>query len=385
MNLDDFSRPSGQVIQTLGGYHAFLPGVLPPNIDYGGLLDPLPSKIIECIQHLSELKRAARQTENPYMLIEPLQRREALTTSAMEGTHTTIEELALEEENVGAPRDQNARETYNYVVALRTAVSRLKTLPISHRLIKEAHAQLLSGLSTERGANKRPGEYKQSQNWIGGKSPEIARYVPPPPQETLTCMDNLERYINRGDAPTAQKIIDLGFAHYQFEAIHPFADGNGRIGRMLITLMALQNGLLDLPILFLSPYLERNKDEYIDRMYGVSARSEWKEWLNFFVTSINETCKETVAKIDQLLALQKDFRTRASRAGRSAKLLDSVDMLFSSPAVTVSKIEKKYSITYRAAQQILEKLAQAGILQARSNTYPKVYVATEILTALNRD
>jgi Fic family protein len=385
MQLETFTNSSGELIQTLAAHTAFLPANLPPQIELGGLLEPLGTQIVDCIQLLSELRRAARQTENPYILIEPLQRREALTTSAMEGTHTTIEELALEAENLATPAAaENARETFNYVAALRLAVERLQTLPISHRVIKEAHKRLLSGLSNERGANKRPGEYKQSQNWIGGREPATARYVPPPPELTQRCMDDLERYINREERQTIQKVIDLALVHYQFEAIHPFADGNGRIGRMIITLMSMQSGLMDLPILFLSPYLEQHKDEYIDHMHNVSTKSEWREWLAFFVNCINETCKETIAKIDQLLTLQKDYKARAMRAGRSSKLLETADMLFSSPVVTVSKIEKKYGITYRAAQLILEKLTQQGILTAREGSYPKIYVATEILAAINR-
>ena len=180
MKLEDFTNPSGEIIHTLEGYKAFLPRILPPKLDLVKLINPLG----ETIQLLGELRGAARRTENPYILVEPLQRREALTTSAMEGTHTSIENLVLEEENLNGTKDENARETFNYIMAIRNAIRNLEKYPISHRIIKEAHIRLLSGPSNERGANKRPGEYKQAQNWIGGgRNIANARYVPPPPEK----------------------------------------------------------------------------------------------------------------------------------------------------------------------------------------------------------
>jgi Fic family protein len=253
-------------------------------------------------------------------------------------------------------------------------------------VIKESHAKLLAFLPPDRGANKRPGEYKQTQNWIGGtKDISTARYVPPPPELTQQCMDDIERYINRDAVGTAQKLADLAIVHYQFEAVHPFEDGNGRIGRMLVTLMAMQSNLLDLPILLISPYLESRKDEYIDLMYAVSTRSSWNAWLDFFLKAIAETCDDTTNKIEKLLKMQKLYRAKAAQAGRSGKLLEVVDQLFQSPILTVPKIEKKFSITYRAAQQIIEKLVNVGILTGRSGTHPRYFVAEEILAIANRN
>lgn len=382
MNLSDFSAPSGEIIQTIEGHKAFLPRSLPPEINLLELIEPLG----ETIQLLGELKGAARRTENPFILIEPLQRREALTTSAMEGTHTSIENLVLEEEDVGGGNDENAREAFNYIVAIRGAIQSLDKYPISHRVIKQAHVRLLNGLSNERGANKRPGEYKQTQNWIGGgRNINNARYVPPPPDRTQKCMDDIEKYINRQQISVTQKVIDLALVHYQFEAVHPFSDGNGRIGRMLITLMPLQNGLLNLPILYLSPYLEKNKDEYIDLLYAVTTRSAWVEWLGFFLKAIQSTCIDTIQKIDGLIALQKDYKERASQASRSAKVLETIDSLFRRPVTTVPLIMQKFNITYKAAQTIIQKLTNVGILTEIQGTYPKRFVASEIINISNRD
>jgi Fic family protein len=382
MKTDDFISPSGRIIQTLEGHKAFVPFKLPPNVDLLPLINPLG----EAVQLLGELRGAARRTENPYILIEPLQRREALTTSAMEGTFTSIESLVLEEENVGDRRDENSRETFNYIIALRHAVAGLPKYSISHRIIKEAHTRLLSGLPNERGANKRPGEYKQHQNWIGGgRDIKNARYVPPPPELTQECMDDIEKYVNRENVGVIQRVVDLAIVHYQFEAVHPFGDGNGRIGRMLVTLMAMQSELLDLPILLLSPHLEKHKDEYIDLMYNVTTRSDWTSWLQFFITAIIETCRDTTEKIDMLITLQKDFKNRASRAGRSIKLIETVDMLFNSPVTTVPRMMERHNITYRAALLIIEKLIEVGILEERTNTSPKYFIAPEIIAATNRD
>ena len=382
MQLEDFTNPAGQIIQTIEGHKAFLPNVLPPSIDIVALLTPIG----ESIQLLGELKGAARRTENPYILIEPLQRREALTTSAMEGTHTSIENLVLEEEGLATSKNEDVRETLNYIRALRLAIRGLEKYPISHRIICSAHSALLSGLSNERGANKRLGEYKQFQNWIGNsKDIEQARYVPPPPEHTEKCMDNLEKYINIDGRNIINSVLDLGLVHYQFEAIHPFGDGNGRIGRMLITLMAQQSGLLDLPLLYLSPYLEKNKDEYIDLMYAVTTKSAWTEWLLFFLNAINATSKDTIQKIDDLLALQKHYKRLAAELGRSAKLLETIDGLFRSPYTTIPRTMEKHDITYRASQLLLEKLVKAGILTEVRATFPKQFVAKEIVQISNRN
>ncbi len=370
------NNPGGELVHTREGYLAFVPSPLPPSIDLARLARPLA----KAMHQLGELKGASRRTQNPYIFIRPLQRREALTSSAMEGTHTSIEDLVLEEEGIAQNRSEEARETANYGTALRSAVAKLKELPISHRLIRDAHRQLLQGLNEGRGANKWPGEYKIHQNWIGGtKQIETARFVPPPPERTQACMDQLEKYINRRADEPADKLLDLAIVHYQFETIHPFADGNGRIGRMLITLMALQSGLLDLPLLYLSPYLDAHKNEYVDRMYNVSTKSQWEEWIAFFLEAITETCKAATITIDQLNALQMQYRQRATSVGRSAKLVQITDQLFESPYLTVPRTQERFGVTYRAAQMMLEKLKTAGILREIAGTHPKYYYAPEVI------
>jgi Fic family protein len=376
MDISKFQKPAGQIIRTLEGHDAFLPEPLPPKLDLSSLAKPMA----RAIHQLGELKGASRRTPNPYIFIRPLQRREALTSSAMEGTFTNIDDLILEEEGIASNKSEDAREASNYGFALRRATAQLKDLSISHRLIKDAHRTLLSGLSTERGANKRPGEYKIHQDWIGGnKLIGSARYVPPPPDQAARCMDQLEAYINREVDEPADKLIDLALAHYQFEAIHPFADGNGRLGRMIVTLMAMQSGLLDLPLLYLSPVLENRKNEYIELMYNVSANSRWEEWIVFFLDVVVDACKSTTRTIVQLIDVQADYRRKAASAGRSAKLIEITDQLFESPYLTIPRTQEKFGVTYRAAQLMLGKLVDAGILQEIPGTFPKYFSAPAII------
>jgi Fic family protein len=376
MDPRDFTDPStGRLVPTIEKQWAFVPAPLPPKFDLGTLALPLA----EAMQATGELRGACRRLPNPYILVRPLQRREALTSSAMEGTFTTTDHLLLAEVGVEMKPDESTREVVNYLNALEESLKLLKTVPISHRIIRRAHETLLSGLTAARGSRKRPGEYKQDQNWIGGYTIDKARFVPPPPAETQTCMDELEIYINRPDVPAAQSLIDLALVHYQLETIHPFADGNGRVGRMLISLMAVHNGLLDMPILYMSPALENVKDRYIDLMFEVSARGNWHEWLRFFFDRVTVTCKEAVQTIDRLIELQNDYRARAGEASRSANVITIVDHLFERPALTVSDAAGKLNVTYPAAKATIDKLVEIGILREFRDAYPKVFYAPEIL------
>ncbi len=380
MDILAFEKPSGEIVTTIEGYQAFVPAPLPPKLDLVRLTAPL----VRTMQKVAELKGASRRLPNPHILIPPLQRREALTSSAMEGTFTTVDDLVLEEAGLSIGPGDDTREVFNYIVALQTSLERMKKIPISHRLIKEAHVQLLRRLSDQRGANKRPGEYKQLQNMIGGKTLQLARFVPPPPAQAQTAMDSLESYINRPNPEPSSQLIDLALVHYQFETIHPFSDGNGRIGRMLTTLMAVQFDLLDLPVLYVSNALESKKDEYIDLLFAVSARSEWENWIVFFLDAIAESCAETIATIDRLIALHADYRKKAPTIGRSANLVEIIDQLFNTPVLTIPNVQKLLGVTHRAALLMVEKLSAAGILREIPDRHPRLFTAPEIIAISNR-
>ncbi len=377
MKTEDFTDPkSGILISTIGNSRAFVPAPLPPVID----LSKIALKLAKTMLAVGELRGACRRLQNPDILVRPLQRREALTSSAMEGTFTTEDALLLAElDGIKGAKDDSTREVYNHLRALNQSLEMLDTLPISHRVIKKAHEILLSGLSRSRGAQKRPGQYKQDQNWIGGLTIDVARFIPPPPAETQTCMDELERYINREIDHDWSPLIDLALVHYQLEAIHPFADGNGRVGRMLISLMAVHNGLLDMPVLYISPALEQKKDQYIDLMYQVSTEGKWIEWLNFFFMTIEESCIETIASIDRLITLQELYRKQVTEKARTSNIITLVDYLFDRPIIRVSDAEKKLGVTYRAARQIIKKLQDIGILKELTGWYPAVFYAPDIL------
>jgi Fic family protein len=384
MRDSDFvSNTAGNLVPTLFGQNAFVPAPLPPQIDMG----TIAFRLAEAMGALGELKGACRKLTNPWILIRPLQRLEALTSSAMEGTHTTADKLVLAEAGIGREIDESTREVRNYIDALNLALEMEKQYALTHRVIKAAHVKLLAGLSAERGSKKRPGEYKVDQNFIGSPTRKIedARFIPPPPAETEKCMNDLEVYLNRDISNAAERLIDMALVHYQIEAIHPFADGNGRLGRMLVTLMGVTHGLLDHPVLYISPSIEHDKDRYIDLMYNVSARGEWIEWLDFFFEKVIAACKNTVITIDRLLDMQTQLRKKVSDAIRSANAVSLIDLLFENPAITTSNAASKLGITYPAAKHLIDRLSSLDILTEVPKSYPKTFLAWEIFLEARQD
>jgi Fic family protein len=370
------------LVKTIQGADAFAPPPLPPDLDFSEFARELGAAGAA----IGELKGAARRLSNPYMLIGPLIQKEALTSSAMEGTITTIEEMILEQANPTSTHDENAREASNYVRAVRHAVEQLNQLPISHRLIKEAHRKLLSGLSTSRGQGKQPGEYKKSQNAIGkrGDTEHTARYVPAPPLEAQKAMDDLEKFINRDNRQPGEALIDLALIHYQFEAIHPFLDGNGRVGRMLVTLAAMQSKLLDLPLLHISAEIEKNKDEYLDQLFTVSTQASWERWIKYFMGVVRKSSEAAITKIDEILTLEKNLKSRAAIGKKNHRLNAIIEALFVQYWTTASETQKICGTHFQTAQNDLEQLVQTGILSALDSGKPQTYVAREIWNIANR-
>lgn len=382
MNRSDFTAPTtGALVPTIERQFAFVPAPLPPQIN----IAKVAIQLGEALQSLGELKGACRRLQNPYILVRPLQRNEALTSSAMEGTFTTDSHLLLAEAGLEAQSDESTREVINYLRALNYALEMLKTLPLSHRVIKKSHEILLSDLSAARGARKRPGEYKNTQNWIGGRTIDVARFVPPPPSETQKCMDDLEFYLNREYSSSINSLLDLALVHYQLETIHPFADGNGRVGRMLISIMAVHSGILDMPILYVSPEMERHKDQYIDMMYNVSAKGAWEDWINFFCERITGSCRETIRVIDRIIQLHKEYREKAAASGRSSNPLTLIDSLFERPVISVADAAQKLGVTYPAAKGTIDKLIELNIIEELPGVYPKAFYSPSIVQASRPD
>jgi len=385
MRYEDFAAtPSGVLVPTVFDEKAFVPHPLAPPLDHGRVAGPLSAASAA----LGELRGACRRLSNPYMLIRPLQRLEAQTSSAMEGTHTTSDELVLAEAGLAKDGSDEAKEVANYIRALAWAERELARLPLSARLIRGIHAILLEGVGPERGQDKRPGEFKRDQNMIGanlahgGKARlKSARFVPAPPGDTIAAISDLERYLHRPDKQPGMALVDLALVHYQFETIHPFDDGNGRVGRILISLMAMTEGLLDMPVLYLSPELETRKDAYIDLMYAVSARGAWEDWIVFFFDAIANSAIRTIRTVDAILALHHDYQTRVRRVSRSANALAIVDHLFEQPVLQARDVTARLGITDAGARNLLRQLTEVGILTERSNLYPTLWVARGIIDA----
>jgi len=372
------SRATGKLVPTIQGEQAFVPAPLPPEIDLAAIFDSYGT----AMAGIGILNAKIAQLPNPQLIIRPLQRREALLSSALEGTYTTSDELALLEAGVEDHASADTKEVFNYISALTHAVQLMQQLPICHRLIRETHDKLLNGLPSRRGGNKRPGEYKQDQNWIGGLTPAKARFIPPPPQETRTAMDQMESFINRANPGTTAPLLEAAMVHYQFETIHPFADGNGRVGRILIPLILLSRNLIGSPVFYPSASLEARKDEYIDRMFAVSAKGEWTEWLRFFLAVCEDTCANSIAIIDRLLTLQNAYRERAMASFRSNNVLILIDHLFSSPVVSTPAVRNLLGVTYRAARMTIGNLEQIGILEkVEGPSMPEYFAARAILKA----
>jgi Fic family protein len=371
------TSPAGHLVPTLYNKRAFVPHPLPPQLDLGRIAVSLS----KAMQAIGELKGACRRLSNPYILIRPLQRSEALTSSAMEGTFTTDEELLLADSGLQTRQSDETREVNNYIRALSAALHAVHDEPITNRRLREAHETLLSGLSGPRGANKLPGQFKRDQNMIGGLTLQTARFIPPPPQQTLDCMSDLERFINEPDGQNSTPLIDIGLAHYQFETIHPFADGNGRVGRMLISLMAVKSGLLDAPTLYLSPVIEGRKDEYIDLMYDVSSQGAWENWLRFFFEVVSESCTVTIVTIDRLLKLQEDYRRLVAETVRSANAMALIDMLFETPVVTAKDVAERLNLTDPGARRLLARFCDMDLLFEYTGVYPRAYLAHGIVDA----
>ncbi|MCZ6636366.1 MAG: Fic family protein [bacterium] len=362
------------------GYWAFVPHLLPPKLS----LEPLISLVSDASLALGELSGIGTMLPNPYLLIRPFLRQEAVSSSRIEGTRTSLSDLFLFETGqtrlVGAP---DAREVHQYVRALEYALERLNTLPISLRLIREIHNILMEDV---RGGHATPGEFRTSQNWIGppGCTLQNATYVPPPPDDLMPTLGAWEIFLhNPGDLPL---LVQLALVHYQFEAIHPFLDGNGRVGRLLVPLLLCEKGVLPHPMLYLSAYFERHRDAYYRLLLNVSRQGAWMEWITFFVQGVHIQARDAVWRARQLIDCQNRYKDQLQTTRSSAMLIRMVDHLFQSPTTTVSTLAKVLNITFRSAQNNVNKLVDLGILkEITGRRRNRIYLAKEILTILETE
>lgn len=364
------------VVRTERDYLAFLPPPLPPDLS---LSRSLLSRLSWADRAIGELAGAARTLPQPDILAGPIIRREAVLSSRIEGTRASLSDLVLFEVDRPSQGHEDEREVYNYVEALEHVLAPDRRLPLSLPLLLEAHRILLTGV---RGGYATPGEFRRSQNWIGppGCTLNDATYVPPPPDRLWECLDPFEKYLHaEHDLPP---LVVIGCAHYQFEAIHPFIDGNGRVGRLLIVLLLVEWGLLPAPMLDISAYIEPRRSQYYDLLLRVSTQGDWADWLDFFLTAMAEQAHDAVRRAKQLQALREDYRARVTSARSSSLLPHLVDALFVTPALTIKRAQEILGVSHKAARVTVERLARLGVLTELPSTRQRFFLASEIIAVV---
>ncbi len=383
MNPETFSpNAPGQLIRSLQGYWTYEPAPLPT--DYGVLhLDfSLAPILTEAARAIGELNGLGRTLPNPHLLIRPFINREAVSSSRIEGTITQLDQLFLFEAEPDQIHHQaDVEEVRNYVLAAEYGLKEIQEgKPLTLRLIREVHGFLMQGV---RGGDKRPGEFrncdvriaKQHESW------DQSRFIPPTHQRLNDLLRDLERFLNTDHHWPV--VIDLALAHYQFETIHPFMDGNGRVGRLLFMLILCQRGHLTQPLLYLSDYLERHNEEYRDHLLSISQRGTWVEWIRFLAQGIIEQANDAATRSKKLLDLRQNYRDKLSTSKSSAPLL-LLDLVFQQPFLTIPRAAKFLAKTYITGQKSVEQLVKAGILTLKGgSSTPKIYVAAEILRLID--
>ncbi len=344
-------------------YKSFIPNPLPPAPPIE-LSEDIISLLVKANSQLAVLESVATRIPNVELFVSMYVRKEALMSSQIEGTQATLEDVL--DPMLDANTNRNVADVVNYIKATEFAIVRLQTLPLCNRLIKEIHAVLMEGV---RGQEKSPGEFRYSQNWIGsqGSTLKNARYIPPSPDDMLDAMSDLENYINSDDELDA--LIQAALIHYQFETIHPFLDGNGRVGRLLITLFLMEKKVLTTPALYISYFLKKNRVEYYDRMTEVRAKGNYEQWVKFFLQAIMESAEDATATIDELIVLHDVNVAKISKLGRATKNAMLVFYyLESNPIIEIRKTAEALDITFNTASSAVNHLVDTGILVQTTDT-----------------
>lgn len=343
-------------------YQSFVPNPLPPSPPVA-LHGDIVRLLIEAHSQIAVLESIAARIPNVALFVSMYVRKEALMSSQIEGTQATLEDILdpLAETNA----NRNVADVVNYIKATEFAIKRLLELPLCNRLIRETHAVLMAGV---RGQEKCPGEFRSSQNWIGGEGSVLrnARYIPPSPEDMHTAMSDLEKYIHAED--DLDTLIRAALIHYQFETIHPFLDGNGRIGRLMITLFLMEKKILTTPALYISYFLKKNRIEYYDRMSEVRVKGNYEQWVSFFLQALMESAKDAVSAVDALSFLHDQNVALISKMGRAAKnALLMFHYLEANPIIEIRKTSKALGITFNTASSAINRLVDAGILVQTSD------------------
>lgn len=376
---------AGAFVSNLTGemaYQSFRPAPLPPNppIAFSG---ELVAKLVEANKKLAALDGLSARIPNMDLFVSMYVRKEALLSSQIEGTQCTLDDILnpLIEENT----NRNVSDVVNYIKATEFALNRLHSLPLCNRLIKETHAVLMEGV---RGQEKSPGEFRYSQNWIGGQGSTIrnARYIPPNPEDMQTAMSDLEKYMNGDDS--LDPLIQAALIHYQFETTHPFLDGNGRVGRLLITLFLMEKGILSHPALYISYFLKMNRIEYYDRMTQVRKTGDYEQWVMFFLQALSDSAGDAIQTIDALTALhnQSVARLRAFSKRQQTNLLKLFAYIETNPIIDIQKTAAALGLSYNTVSKMVTILVDEGILRQTDKAgKAKIYSYADYLDILRKD
>jgi len=379
MRIDDFSEEQRQYLRRLGdAVVAFVPPAIPRalSLDAGTI-----NQLAEANRALGKLDGTGRHLPNPHLLISPYLRREAVLSSRIEGTETGLSQLLLLEAGAQpAVREDDAREVINYVRALEWSLDELPRLPVSLRLVREVHRRLMEGV---RGGEKTPGEFRRFQNFVAPRGTPIERatFVPPPPgNEMERGLDDWEKFIHEED--DLPLLLRCGLMHYQFETIHPFADGNGRVGRLLIPLLLLERRVLSQPLLYVSAYLEQHRDDYYATLMTGRLTGDLMPWLRLFLAAVRTQADDAADLADNLTALRENYHARIVKS-RSKIVRPLVDQLFRDVVVTAPAVAKTFGVTYPTALGAIEELVKLGILKERTGQRRyRVYAAVDIFDLL---
>lgn len=363
------------------GYKSFVPTPLPPKPPLN--LNPeIMKKNEQATLSLAKLDGLAYSLPNLNLFIAMYVRKEALLSSQIEGSQASLEDIFEYESGMEVDDVNDVEEVINYIKAMDYGVERLETLPMSLRLIKEIHRILLSGA---RGSNKTPGEFKRSQNWIGSSKSTIktALFVPPAPKDTLKGMSDFENYLHL-NSPYPE-IINCGLLHYQFETIHPFLDGNGRVGRLLITLYLYWKGIIEKPILYVSYYFKKHRTAYYDHLTLVRKTGDYEKWTLFFLDGIIEASNSAIESTKQILLLQnKDTELLWQKNISSPLAVKLLNTLFYTPIISINGIAKQFDVSYPTAAQVVNQFVDAGILkEITGQKRLKRFVYTEYMDILS--
>lgn len=367
------NSPSGNLVPTIEGQSAFVPAPLPREIQPSMTL---MRSLDEAASAVASLAGVGETIQNPYLLIGPFVRREAVLSSRIEGTQASISDLFRYEASGGRRPSGDVEEVANYVQALDRGLELLEELPISLRLISQLHSVLMEGV---RGEESRPGELRDEQVWIGpsGTPIQAARYIPPPAELLRDLLLDWERFVNESDVLPA--LFQCAMMHYQFEAIHPYRDGNGRIGRLLIPLFLCARDILPKPLLYLSAYFERDRSAYYDQLFRVSVTGDWETWIVYFLKGVAEQARDSLVRVRRVRELHEQKRRVLLERRESVNALRLLDEAFARPIMTASEVAGLLDFTQAGARRILDRLVLAGVLEELREEWPRLYVATELL------